>query len=104
ARQDLLVVTRYGFRTGVAVANANYIPLLVHFELVGDTGRPVTSTSLEIGASGHIAVYLDQLFPGLESMVGRLQFWAMHPLTSVALRFSPSGLTFTTLAPLAIGN
>ena len=104
SRQALFVDTTNGFRTGLAVANPNNIPLLVHFELVGDTGRLVTSTSLEIGPSGHIAVYLDQLFPGLESMVGRLQFWAMNPLTSVALRFSPSGLTFTTLAPLAIGN
>lgn len=104
SRQALFVDTTNGFRTGLAVANPNNIPQLVHFELVDDTGRLVTSASSEIGPSGHMAVYLDQLFPGLDSMVGRLQFWAMNPLTSVALRFSPSGLTFTTLAPLAIGN
>ncbi len=45
ARQALFVDTTNGFRTGLAVANPNNIPLLVHFELVGDTGRLVTSTS-----------------------------------------------------------
>jgi hypothetical protein len=104
AKQALFVDTTNGLRTGLAVANPNNIALQVRFELVSSTGQIVMSTSREIGPSEHMAVYLDQLFGGLPSMVGRLQFWSTSPLTSLALRFSPGGASFTTLAPLAIGN
>src|SRR5262249_27048718 len=76
----------------------------VRFELVSNTGLVVMSTTREIGPSEHMAVYLEQLFGSLPPMVGRLQFGSTNPLTSVALRFSPGGASFTTLAPLAIGN
>ncbi len=104
AKQALFVDTTNGLRTGLAVANPNNIAQQVRFELVSDTGQVVMSTTRELGPSEHMAVYLDQLFGGLPSMVGRLQFWSANPLTSVALRFSPGGASFTTLAPLAIGN
>ncbi len=104
AKQALFVDTTNGLRTGLAVANPNNIALQVRFELVSDTGQVVMSTTRQIGPSEHMAVYLDQLFGGLPSIVGRLQFGSTNPLTSVALRFSPGGASFTTFAPLAIGN
>jgi hypothetical protein len=91
-KQALFVDTTRGFKTGLAIANPNNVGLQVHFELVSDTGKLVA------------ALFLDELFPGVGEMVGRLQFWCTNPMTSVALRFSAPGIPFTTLPPLAVAN
>src|SRR5438128_2404636 len=101
-KQAFFVDTTNGFRTGVAVANPNTKSLQVHFDLVSDTGQIITSTVQDLGPTQQMAVFLDELFPGMPAMVGRVQFWSTNPTTAVGLRFSPPGIPFTTLAPLAI--
>ena len=103
-KQALFVDTTNGFRTGLAVANPNAVSLQVHFELLSDTGKMVTSVVRELGASQQVALFLDELFPNVPPMVGRVQFWATNPTTSVALRFNAPGTPFTTLSPLAVAN
>jgi hypothetical protein len=102
-KQAVFVDTTNGFRTGVAIGNPNSGPLEVHFELLSDSGTLLTSVIQTLPPMAHIAVFTDQLFPGQGPMVGRLQYWCMNPMVSVALRFSPSA-QFTTIAPIAIAN
>lgn len=102
-KQAVFVDTTNGFRTGVAIANPNNGDLEVHFELLSDSGQLLNSTVQTLAANTHIAVFTDQLFSGQAPMVGRLQYWCMNPMVSVALRFSPSG-EFTTMAPIAVAN
>jgi len=103
-KQALFVDTTNGFKTGLAVANPNNLSLQLHVQLLSDTGQLVTSTVLNIGSFEQIAVFVDQLFPGIPAMVGQVQVWSTSPMTAVGLRFDGSGLPFTTLAPLAIAN
>jgi hypothetical protein len=103
-QQALFVDTTSGFKTGLAVANPNNLTLQVHFDLLSDTGQTVASTVRQFAPYEQMSVFLDELFNGLPVMVGRVQFGSTNPLTSVGLRFNPSGSPFTTLAPLAIGN
>ena len=102
-KQAVFVDTTNGFRTGVAIANPNSGSLEVHFELISDTGNLITSTVQTLAPLAHIALFTDQLFAGQGPMVGRLQYWCMNPMVSVALRFSPSA-EFTTMAPIAVAN
>ena len=102
-KQAIFVDTTNGFRTGVAIANPNSGDLEVHFELLSDTGQMVNSTIKTLGGFTHIALFTDELFPGMGPMVGRLQFYCTNPMVSVGLRFSP-GLLFTTLPPVAVAN
>jgi hypothetical protein len=102
-KQAVFVDTTNGFRTGVAIVNPNAGNLEVHFELVTDTGQLLASTVQTMGQFTHIAMFTDELFPGQPAMVGRLQYWCMNPMVSVALRFSPS-IQFTTMAPVAVAN
>ena len=103
-KQAFFVDTTNGFRTGVAVANPNTKQLQVHFDLVSDNGQVITSAVQDLGATQQMAFFLDELFPGMPAMVGRVQFWSTNPMTAVGLRFSPPGIPFTTLSPLAIAN
>jgi hypothetical protein len=102
-KQAVFVDTTNGFRTGVAIGNPNSGPLEVHFELLSDTGTLLTSTIQTLPPMSHISLFTDQLFPGQGPMVGRLQYWCMNPMVSVALRFSPSA-EFTTIPPIAVAN
>jgi hypothetical protein len=102
-KQAVFVDTTNGFRTGVAVGNPNAGNLEVHFELLSDTGQMITSTIQTLPPMSHISLFTDELFPGQGPMVGRLQYWCMNPMVSVALRFSPS-VQFTTMAPIAVAN
>ncbi|HEY2384128.1 MAG TPA: hypothetical protein VGK48_23380 [Terriglobia bacterium] len=101
--QAVFIDTTNGFRTGVAIANPNTGDLEVHFEVLSDTGQVLNSTIQTVPALTHISEFTDQLFPGQAPMVGRLQFWCMNPMVSVALRFSPTA-QFTTMPPIAVSN
>jgi hypothetical protein len=103
-KQAVFVDTTNGYRTGLAVANPNEIALQVRFDLLNDNGQVLSSIVRQIGASQQVALFLDELFPGVPAMVGRVQFSAANPVTSIALRFSPPGVPFTTLSPLAVAN
>lgn len=102
-KQAVFVDTTNGFRTGVAIANPNTNPLETHFELLNDAGQMITSTIITIPPLAHISMFTDELFPGQGPMVGRLQYWCMNPMASVALRFSPT-IQFTTMPPIAVAN
>jgi len=102
-KQAVFVDTTSGFRTGVAIANPNSSVLHIHLELLGDDGQVLASTVKDLSGFQHVALFTDELFPGVPPMVGRLQFWCTNPMVSVALRFSPS-IQFTTLPPIAVAN
>jgi hypothetical protein len=102
-KQAVFVDTTNGFRTGVAIGNPNSGELLVHFELLSDTGQLIQSTTRTLEGFTHIAIFSDELFPGQAPMVGRLQYYCTNPMVSVALRFSPS-VEFTTIPPIAVAN
>ena len=102
-KQAVFVDTTQGFRTAVSIANPNTGDLEVHFELVSDTGQIVNSTIKTLPGFTHIALFTDELFPGMGPMVGRLQYYCTNPMVSVGLRFSPTGV-FTSLPPIAIAN
>jgi len=103
-RQAIFVDTTNGFHTGVAIANPNTASLEVHFELLNTTGQMISSQVRTLPPLQHIAMFVDQLFPGTPPMIGRLQFYCTNPMVSVALRFSPSYALFTTLPPVAIAG
>jgi hypothetical protein len=101
-RQALFVDTTKGVTMGLAVANPNDVTLHITFDLVGDSGRVVGSTTIDLGARQQMGIFLDELFPGLSPMIGRLQFSATNPMTSIAFRFNAQGVPFTTLSPIAL--
>ncbi len=102
-KQAVFVDTTSGFRTGVAIANPNSGNLEIHFELMDDNGQIIATTVRNLGGFQHMALFTDELFPGMGPMVGRLQFFCLNPMASVALRFSPT-IHFTTMPPIAIAN
>ena len=102
-KQAVFVDTTGGFRTGVAIANPNSNDLEIHLELMDDNGQIIATTVRTLGGFQHTAFFADELFPGLGPMVGRLQYWCFNPMTSVALRFSPT-IQFTTMPPIVIAN
>jgi hypothetical protein len=102
-KQAVFVDTTNGFNTGVAIANPNTAASLhIHFELVDDTGAIIMTQVRDLPPSQHFAFFVGELFPGAPPMVGRLQFYCVNPIVSVALRFEPAFTLFTTMPPIAI--
>ena len=102
-KQAVFVDTTNGFRTGVAIANPNNAVLEVHFEVLDSNAQVIATGIRNLSPFQHMAIFTDELFPGLPPMVGRMQFWCTNPMVAVALRFSPN-VQFTTMPPIAIGN
>ncbi len=103
-KQAVFVDTTGGFKTGVAIANPNAAALNIHFELMSNTGQMIRTAVRELPPGQHLAFFVHELFPDAPEMVGRLQFYCVNPMVSVALRFDPSFSVFTTMAPIAIAN
>jgi hypothetical protein len=103
-RQAVFVDTTSGYHTGVAIANPNTNSLEVHFELVNTVGQIILSKVQTLPPLNHIALFVNELFPNAPQMVGRLQFYCTNPMVSVALRFDPNMVFFTTLPPIAIAS
>jgi len=101
-KQAVFVDTINGFETGVAIANPNGSPLRIHFELVNDKGHIIQTQLRDLPPGQHLAFFVNQLFPEAPEMVGRLQFYCVNPMVSIALRFEPSFTRFTTMSPIAI--
>jgi hypothetical protein len=101
-KQAVFVDTTSGFKTGVAIANPNSNALHINFELVNDTGQIVLRTSRDLSGYQHTSFFVHELFPDAPTMVGRLQFYCVNPMVSVALRFEPSFTVFTTMPPIAV--
>src|SRR5262245_10483321 len=101
-RQAILVDTKNGFNTGLAIANPNNAPLNIQLELLNTNGQKVATATRQVPPHQHISLFVTQLFPNAPPMVGRVQFWCVNPMTAVGLRFDPSFEMFTTLPPIAI--
>jgi hypothetical protein len=101
-KQAIFVDTTSGFMTGVAIANPNNASLHIHFELVNNDGQIIASDVRDLAPNQHMSFYLNALFPDTPTMVGRLQFYCVNPMVSVALRFEPTFNLFTTMPPIAI--
>lgn len=101
-KQAVFVDTTNGFMTGVAIANPNASSLHIHFELVSNTGQIILTQLRDLAPGQHMATFVNELFPEAPPMVGRLQFWCVNPMVSVALRFEPAFTVFTTMPPIAI--
>jgi len=103
-KQAIFVDTTSGFHTGFAVANPNTNSLEVHFELVNTLGQIILSQVQTLGPLQHISQFVDQLFPSMPQMVGRLQFYCTNPMVGIGLRFNPNMTLFTTLPPIAVAG
>lgn len=103
-RQAVFVDTLNGFKTGVAIANPNNSPLHITFELLNSAGQMITTTTRDLQANQHTAFFIHELFPEAPPMMGRLQFYCLNPMASLALRFDPSFALFTTMPPVAIAG
>ncbi len=101
-KQAVFVDTTNGFKTGVAIANPNTNALHINFELVSDAGQIVLRQSRDLSSGQHTAFFIHELFPDAPAMVGRLQFYCVNPMVSVALRFEQTFTVFTTMPPIAI--
>jgi len=101
-KQAIFVDTLNGFKTGVAIANPNTASLEIHLELLNQSGQMVTSTVRTLGPLQHFSLFVNELFPAVGPMVGRLQFYCTNPMVGIGLRFDPSFALFTTLPPVAV--
>jgi hypothetical protein len=101
-KQAIFVDTLGGFKTGVAIANPNAASLEIHLELLNQAGQMITSQVRTLGPYQHFSLFVNELFPSVEPMIGRLQFYCTNPMVAVGLRFDPSFALFTTLPPVAV--
>ena len=90
------------FNTGVAFLNptANSVP--VTFKLLAANGVIVNSDTRTLAANNHLALFVNELFPGIASFRGSLAVSATAGIAAIALRQYGAGDTFTTL-PITSG-
>jgi len=76
-------------RSGFAIANPSASPTSATLELLAIDGSPTNMiTSMQIPSRGHIARFIDDLFPTIpERFQGMLRIVATHPVGLTSLRF-----------------
>ncbi len=87
------------YHTGVALLNPNSDPADVTIELWGPGGTLDRTADVKIAPDNRIALYLNQLFTGLEPrLVGNIRVRSTQPLVSFSL-VNDLGLNFLTALP-----
>ena len=89
-----------GAALGFAIANPNLQALDVRVELFGDTGLKNSETMINLPAHGHIARYIDQLFPQSLNWSGFIRLTADLQFTVLPLRFD--GSVFSTIPAVRV--
>jgi hypothetical protein len=92
-------------RSGLAVANASAAPAHVAFELSDLDGSATGLTaSVEIPAGGHVAGFVDEMFPTLPAgFQGMLRIVSTQPVATIGLRvrINERGESLITAIPVA---
>jgi len=96
-----IFIDNVGTSTGVALANPAAQPALVTFTLLDRYGSTLDSTTRNLPAKGHIAIFANQLFPGMSgSFTGLMEINSPVPVAPVTLKLitnERNDLILTTL-------
>lgn len=88
-RAGRIFVDEAGTRTGLALVNSSTGAASTTFILRNSAGSEIARRSQSLGASQHLARFVDELFPGQAAGVqGSLTFQSDQPLAAVTLRES----------------
>lgn len=103
----LAVDTTGPFNTGIAVQNTVVTRNRLTFQLFGANGQPGQTATRDLGLTEerqHLAVYVDELFPGLGDFRGRLVVSSEAPVAALTLRQGVSGSPLTTLPVIPLSS
>jgi hypothetical protein len=85
------------FDTGVAFFNPGTGTISLNYRLLDTNGVVVNSTTQPLVSKGHLATFVDNLFPGIGSFDGTLAVSTDGSVAATTLRQYASGVTYTTL-------
>lgn len=85
-----------GYRTGLALANESQSPVSITATVLDQNGVQLASTQINLSAFAHTSLFVDQLFSVSANTLGVVQFQSTGAITTIGLRFSPSGV-FTSI-------
>ena len=86
------------FNTGIALYNNSDKVVTAARRLLDQTGVVVDSASLlSLGAKGHLAEFVSNIFPGSDNFRGSVSIFSSDDLAALTLRQNAIPLSFTTL-------
>jgi hypothetical protein len=85
------------FDTGVAFFNPGSGSVTLNLKLLDANGFLVSSKTQTLASKGHLATFVDNLFPGMSNYRGSLAVSAGSGVAATTLRQYGAGLTYTTL-------
>ena len=86
------------FNTGIALFNNSDKAVTAARRLLDQTGAVVDSASLlSLGAKGHLAEFVSDIFPGSDNFRGSVSIFSSGDLAALTLRQNAIPLSFTTL-------
>ncbi len=92
-------------RTGVALASANNPSTTITFNLLDRSGVSIETTSRNIAARGHLAIFADELFPDLPAgFTGLMEIASPVPVAPVTLKLSTNQRNQPILTTLPIAD
>ncbi len=92
-----------GTRTGVALAFPDSAGLTVSFRLLSRSGVPQQTTQRQVPAGGHLAIFVDELFPDLPTgWTGLLEIDSPSGFAAVTLKLTTNRLGQPVLTTLPV--
>ena len=96
-----LFVDSFRTLTGVAVASHDNEETKATFRLIRDDGT-FRETTRDLAAGGHLAIFADQLFPGLDRRDQTLEITSPNPLYFTTLKLSTNERSESVLTTLPV--
>lgn len=92
-----------GTSTGVAIANNSSLAALVTFQLMDRNGTLISTITKQLVARGHLALFVDQLFPVPDGFTGLMEITSPVAVAPVTLKQTKNrrGETILTTLPVA---
>jgi hypothetical protein len=93
-----------GLRTGVAVGSV--VANTLTFTYINESGTTLYTSQRTVPANGHLALFVDQVFPGFTlgsgntPAIGTLRITATAPMAALAIQFF--GLEMTTFPVIRV--
>lgn len=103
-QQARIFVDQLGTRTGVAIASPGNPAVTVSFDLLSIDGSFIQTTTRDLLTEGHLAIFVDELFAGLEQgFTGLLEIRSPKPIVPVSLKLTEiqGGDSILTTLPVA---
>lgn len=98
-----IFVDNVGTRTGVAIASVANPPTTVTFRLLNTSGTPLQTTTREVPAGGHLAIFADELFSQVrEGFTGLMEITSLVPIAPVTLKLTTNARGQSILTTLPI--